>query len=296
MKVAAVVVTYNRKVLLAENIEALLAQSCSEILEIIIIDNASTDGTDYMMKKYNDNAQVKYVNTGANLGGAGGFQCGIRYAAEHGYDYVWVMDDDCIPTNTALEVFVNMDKQLNGDYGFLSSKVLWKDGTICRMNVQRKSIWENVSEWKKPLVPIVMASFVSLFIPVKQVRKFGLPIKEFFIWTDDWEYTRRISMQEKSYLVNESVVIHKAKNNFGASISDEQADRLERYNYLYRNDVYLYKREGFTGILYEILRLSLHIFKVLLRAKNMKLYRIGKIINATIKGLSFNPRIEYPNC
>ncbi len=296
MKVAAVVVTYNRKELLVENIEALLAQSCSEILDIIVVDNASSDGTATMMKKYDDNVQVKYVNTGANLGGAGGFQYGIRYVAEHGYDYVWIMDDDCIPTNTALEVLVNTDKQLNGNYGFLSSKVLWQDGTICKMNVQRKSIWKNVSEWNKTLVPIVMASFVSLFMPVKQVRKVGLPIKEFFIWTDDWEYTRRISMQKKSYLVNDSVVIHKSKNNFGASISDEQVDRLERYDYLYRNDVYLYKREGFAGVIYEILRLSFHIFKVLLQAKNMKLYRIRKIIMATIIGLSFNPRIEYPDC
>jgi len=28
------------------------------------------------------------------------------------------------------------------------------------------------------------------------VEKYGLPIKEFFIWTDDWEFTRRISRKE----------------------------------------------------------------------------------------------------
>lgn len=294
MKVAAVVVTYNRKDLLAENIEALLSQSRSEILDIVIIDNASTDGTGPMVGKYKNIECIKYVNTGTNLGGAGGFQYGIRYVAEHGYDYVWVMDDDCIPTDTALEVFINTDKQLNGDYGFLSSKVLWKDGKICKMNVQKKSLWKNVSEWNKALVPIVMASFVSLFIPIKHVREFGLPIKEFFIWTDDWEYTRRISLLKKSYLVNDSVVIHKSNNNFGASISVEDIDRLERYDYLYRNDVYLYKREGVSGFIYEVIRLSLHIAKVLFKAENMKLYRIKKIIKATLLGLSFNPKIEFP--
>lgn len=42
-------------------------------------------------------------------------------------------------------------------------------------------------------VPAVMASFVSLFLRTEAVRQFGLPIAEFFIWSDDWEYTRRIS-------------------------------------------------------------------------------------------------------
>ena len=44
-RTAAIVVTYNRKELLKENIEKLLAQSFKSRLDIIIIDNASTDGT-----------------------------------------------------------------------------------------------------------------------------------------------------------------------------------------------------------------------------------------------------------
>ena len=45
---------------------------------------------------------------------------------------------------------------------------------------------ENYSE-------IIMATFVSLFIKAETIRKVGLPIKDFFIWSDDLEYTRRIS-------------------------------------------------------------------------------------------------------
>ena len=50
-KIVAVVVTYNRKELLEENIKALLNQSY-ENLDILIIDNASTDGTEEVVKKY----------------------------------------------------------------------------------------------------------------------------------------------------------------------------------------------------------------------------------------------------
>lgn len=290
MRIAAVVVTYNRKELLEKNIRALLQQETEETLDIIVIDNASTDGTSELIGKYKDS--VHYVNTGNNLGGAGGFQYGIKYAAEYNYDYVWLMDDDCIPEITTLDAFLKVDKRLEGRYGFLSSKVLWKDKTICKMNIQRKNIWTNVNDWDNEIVKIQMASFVSLFLPMKIIREVGLPIKEFFIWTDDWEYTRRISKLYDCYLVNESIVIHYSINNNGASIHKEKKDRLDRYNYLYRNDVFLYKREGIEGVLYEIIRLILHMLRVLLLAKDNKMKRMMKIIIGTYRGLKFNPDIE----
>ncbi len=292
-KVAAVVVTYNRKAMLLENIESLLNQTVSNLLDIVIIDNASTDGTKESLEEYINNNKIIYKNTGANLGGAGGFQYGIRYAAENDYEFVWVMDDDCIPTNTALEVFLNTDKKLNDNYGYLSSKVLWKDNTICTMNVQRKTMYTNVKDFDSKLVNVCMASFVSLFIPIKVVKEVGLPIKEFFIWTDDWEYTRRISLKYTCYLVNQSIVIHKSASNIGANVSNDAVERLERYKYLYRNDVYLYRREGFSGLVYELLRLSLHTAKVIFLGKNDKFKRLKYIFEGTRNGFGFNPIIEY---
>ncbi len=245
-KIAAVVVTYNRKVLLRENITHLLKQTKAEMLDVLVIDNASTDGT----KAYIDDLlsdRVVYINTGANLGGAGGFQYGIRYAAEHDYDYIWVMDDDCMPTETALEQFLLYDEKLNGNYGFLSSKVLWKDGSICNMNIQKESISRKVSDFDTEIVSIISSTFVSMFFSVNIVKKVGLPIKEFFIWCDDLEYSRRISLQYPCYLINSSVVMHKTENNVGSNIALDDYARLNRYNYAYRNEVYFFRREAIKG-------------------------------------------------
>lgn len=291
-KTAAIVVTYNRKELLLQNIEALLKQTVRNQLEIVIIDNASTDGTFEAIKRYVDTGEIIYINTGSNLGGAGGFQYGIRYAAEHDYEFVWVMDDDCIPRENTLEKFYEADQILKGDYGFLSSKVLWKDLSICSMNIQRKTLTKNISKFDQKILPIVMASFVSLFIKISVVKKVGLPIKEFFIWTDDWEYTRRISRTYPCYVVTDSIVIHKSTSNIGANIYSDSYDRLSRYKYLYRNDVYLYRREGVRGAIYEVFRLSGHIVKVIFKAEDHKFERIKLIIKGTISGLDFNPNIE----
>ena len=137
MKIAAVVVTFNRKEYLVKNIEALLAQ-VNAPMDILIIDNASTDGTEETIRHYMDAGQILYENTGENLGGAGGFNFGIRRAYEAGYDAIWIMDDDTYPHPDALEKFLQADKDLNGMYGYLAGKVLWKDGSWCEMNPPKK--------------------------------------------------------------------------------------------------------------------------------------------------------------
>ena len=70
---------------------------------------------------------------------------------------------------------------------------------------------------------------------------YGLPIKEFFIWGDDVEYTRRIALREPSYLVEDSQVLHDTKNNVGSNIVYDD-ERIDRYRYAYRNEMYIARR------------------------------------------------------
>ena len=289
--IAAVVVTYNRKDLLLECIQAILGQE-GIVPDIIVVDNDSSDGTGEALKPFTQADQLLYFNTGSNLGGAGGFQYGIRKGTELGYEFLWVMDDDCIPSSTALSQLGATGAEL-GNYGFLSSKVLWRDGSICKMNVQRAELTRNVEDFSEKRISVVMASFVSLFIRTDVVRKLGLPIKEFFIWTDDWEFTRRISRNYPCYLITDSVVVHKSKANIFADVSSETMDRLDRFRYMYRNDVVLYRREGSKGFIYECGRLTLHCFRVLTGAKDHKRERLKVIFEGTKEGFRFYPEIEY---
>lgn len=291
MKIAAVIVTYNRKELLDQCIGHVLAQK-DAACDILVIDNHSTDGTKDRLQPYIDAGRIDYTDTGSNLGGAGGFSYGIRRAAEKGYDRIWIMDDDCMPEKDALAALLQADRDLNGDYGFLSSRVLWKDGSLCTMNLQRETLTKNLKGFEKRLQLVAMASFVSLFLKRETVMELGLPIKEFYIWTDDWEYTRRISRKYPCYAVADSTVVHLSKSNIGANIATASAERLNRFDYLYRNDVFLYRREGLRGLAYEALRLSGHSLRVLLRAEDHRKERLQKIILGTLKGFSFHPTIE----
>lgn len=62
------------------------------------------------------------------------------------------MDDDTIPTETALESLVKKKDILNEKFSFLSSLCEWKDGKICEMNRQdiSKKILDNIQSVERP--------------------------------------------------------------------------------------------------------------------------------------------------
>lgn len=290
-RIAAIVVTYNRQSYLLRCIEALQQQNCAD-MDILIVDNASTDGTGDALAPLAADGTIRYYNTGANLGGAGGFNYGMRVAVEAGYDYLWIMDDDCIPDKGALDALLEADAALDGHYGFLSSIAYWKDGSPCNMNIQKTGLREKIEDYSSPTVPIIMATFVSCFFPAERVIAHGLPIKEFFIWSDDLEYTRRLSRMYPCYAVNGSRVLHDMQSNAKVNIATDSADRLGRYRYLYRNEVVVYRREGLRGWLYLITRVAFHIAKVLLKSPD-KRAKIKVILSSFFAGFSFRPPIEY---
>lgn len=295
--VAAVVVTYNRCELLMQCIAHLAAQrtdpSLAHALDILVIDNASTDGTRQALDPLIESGDIRYLNTGSNLGGAGGFNRGIRAAVEGGYDFLWIMDDDCLPQDGSLQALLFADSQLGDSYGFLSSVVRWTDGSICRMNVQRHPLTRNISDFTPELQRCTLASFVSLFVPARVVRQLGLPISEFFIWTDDWEFTRRISREYPCYVVGKSIVTHASANNGAGTIATDTPDRLNRYRYIYRNDIVLYRREGWRGMAFVIARDMYHMAQVAVHPSKDTLRKLGIILKGNIDGLRFHPRIEY---
>lgn len=284
-KVVAVVVTYNRKELLAECIAALMEQSLS--VDIIVIDNASTDGTADMVKKIT--GPVQYYNMQSNLGGAGGFNYGIKKAFEAGYEYIWMMDDDTIPSADALGELLKAAERLK-DWGYLVSRAQWTDGKECVMN--RPGIICGMEADKYPQTE--WATFVSILLNRETIMQVGLPVKDFFVWGDDREYTKRITRCRRAYYVPDSIVIHKMKNNVGSDISVDGHERIERYFYAFRNEYYIACHEN------NRLRAKLKYYRyvlgsikaVILHAPDYRLKRIHIILKGMCEGFSFRPQVE----
>ena len=304
--IVAVVVTYNRKDLLLQCIEHLKNQCIErgydtgkpcewhDQFDILVVDNASTDGTEEALADLVNQNDIIYMNTGANLGGAGGFNFGMRLAVEKGYRYCWVMDDDCLAEPAALQALIDADYGFEGDYGYLSSVVRWVDGSPCAMNIQRHPLTHNIDDFTCDFQPCTLASFVSLFLPTAVIAEVGLPIADFFVWSDDWEFTRRISRRYDCFVVGKSVVTHASKTNNPGTIVDDVPERLDRYRLIYRNDIVMYREEGALGWAFVCSRGLSHIAKVLLRSPELRLKKIGIILSSNMAGLRYRPAIEYP--
>ena len=296
-KIAAVIVTYNRKELLVKSIASVLRQTKGNP-DVLVIDNASTDMTQDTVKElYENDSRVKYYNTGSNLGGAGGFSYGINYAVNLGYEYIWIMDDDTYPDECALENLLGVAEKLDGEFGFLSSYVKWTDGSSCVMNIptlcSKKWRCDIPFHFENRIIPLESTSFVSMFFSSNVVREVGLPIKEFFIWADDVEYSERISSRYASYFVYDSQVVHAIKSNIGTSIVDEEDEqRLTRYRYLYRNKHYIAKRKSKRARLFLLFEVKNTVRDIMKSTSSKKWQKVKIVVASYLSGAFFNPQID----
>lgn len=239
-RVAAVVVTWNRRDLLAEALQALRDQSRPPDA-VVVLDNASTDGTAAMVATRFPEADL--VRLPRNLGGAGGFAAGIDQAlAAHQPDLVWLLDDDTVPAPAALAALMTASERYSGPRPtVLASSVHWTDGRPHPMNTPRRKPGARPDEIRRAAqvnaVPIRSASFVSIAIEAAAVRERGLPIADYFLWNDDFEYTTRLLRGRVGLLCHDSVVVHKT-----ATFGSTDADPGERFFYEVRNKVWAFTR------------------------------------------------------
>lgn len=290
--VTAVVVTYNRLELLKECLQS-LEQQTRKVNRILVVNNNSTDGTtEYLNKVKNDNIVV--CNLNQNVGGAAGFSFGVEKSFKLGTDYVWIMDDDTIPDESALDVLIKKATELNNNFGFLCSNVRWKDGEATNIpSVGSK--WSSKS--RSQLIQVETATFVSILVPRKVIAAVGIPTAKLFIWGDDTEYTTRISTKYNCYFAINSTVLHKSKTNLSDTniINDEDKNRLPRYFYMYRNLMYIARKyHGSNKVLRTMLSALIYGLKALLFAKNFRWKRFAIVLKGIFNGLIFNPEIIYP--
>ncbi|MCO4623355.1 Galactofuranosyltransferase GlfT1 [Streptococcus infantarius subsp. infantarius] len=243
--VAAVVVTYNRKELLIECIEALRSQSIP-LKKIIVFNNASTDGTEKLFSgdgAFSGIETIDFVTSPSNLGGAGGFEKAFEIAQKGNYSNIWIMDDDTIPEKYALEELLKAaDEVQETGYSFLASNIFGPEYEPMNVpEIEDAPTSNGYSHWYKYLdkgiVAIKEATFVSLLINCDAISKVGLPLGDYFIWGDDTEYTRRlVKLYGIAYFVGKSKVLHKRFNSQSISIDNEQnPNRIKMYKNYFRN-------------------------------------------------------------
>jgi len=252
--VAAVIVTYNRLGKLKKVMEALDALS-SPLAQIFVVDNASTDGTsDYLDELARESTTIVHVRLSENIGGAGGFFEGAKAAYAGGYDYIWFSDDDAYPEPDAIEqlraAIVDFEQHSSHKPSFACSAVKWIDGDLCEMNTPTPVWdWPRFYSAQTPYFLVSACSFVSVLVPRRMFEIHGFPIKDYFIWYDDAEFTQRIAKSYPGIYVPESRVIHDVPENKGVNYALITDGTIWKFEYGARNEASFRRREqGWAGV------------------------------------------------
>jgi rhamnopyranosyl-N-acetylglucosaminyl-diphospho-decaprenol beta-1,3/1,4-galactofuranosyltransferase len=186
-KVIAVVVTYNRRALLSECIEALRKQS-RPLDAILIVNNGSTDGTEKWLSQQTD---LIFINQ-QNVGSSGGFSTGINRAYELNYDWIWCMDDDGYPKEDALENLLAAD---DGCLKLLNCAVIDKEDK--KSFVWKTQQYKTLDEVDCKIIEGIGHPFNGTMLHRRIIERAGVPKPKYFLWGDETEYYYRIVKQNE---------------------------------------------------------------------------------------------------
>jgi len=194
------VVTFNRLALLQRLLERLDAIGALD--EVLVIDNASTDGTSAWLAGLDDRdpgdehreTPVLSRTLATNSGGAGGFHDGLAWAMERGADLVWLMDDDGLPDPGCLDLLLQQEGLDfwgplvvdEADPGRLVFPIRLPGGTRvvhALADVERAADDGRIDD--------IVIPFNGVLVTRDLVERIGLPRAEYFIWGDDHEYRLR---------------------------------------------------------------------------------------------------------
>ena len=276
----AVIVTYNRKELLSQNIEMLLKQTMT-VDSIIIVDNCSSDGTYEYLKNCGWTTEpFLYLKTETNIGGAGGFYTGVKAAYEAGADWIVLMDDDGrMADEHTMEILYRAARKLydeNRGERKLFVNALVQKGELLSFKIDHMyTVVEAMMAAKNGLIEGAANPFNGTLISRELVSDIGYPKKEFFIKGDEVDY-KQGALDAGAYVgtVTEAKYIHPRpetveKTVLGVKVPFFVEAPWKEY-YAARNFTYMYKlQEWYKGILFELIFVKL-LAVISLKCKKME--------------------------
>ncbi|WP_207424003.1 glycosyltransferase [Desertivirga brevis] len=298
MKIAAVVVTYNRLSSLIKIIGAIRDQS-RKADYIIVVNNGSIDGTEEWLREQTDLIIVHQNNQGSG----GGQRTGILKGIELKVDFTWCMDDDGLPSYNCLEKLIESGKLTERNVlgsivydidkrDLLAFETYYVDNNSTMHYLTTKSEVEAL-RLSTSSIPNIAAFFNSVIFPTSLLKEVGSPIAELFIWGDENEYFARILKKGfKIETIIDSVFFHPkdrmplARGWWGTAFFGQ--DDWKSYCF-FRNKCYIMKRYNHYGLLkFLVSNLLYRIF-----VKNSEL-SLGHFFKSSLHGLSNNLSQKIP--
>ena len=291
--VCAVIPTFNCKQPLEKCLQVVRRQT-RPVAEIIVVDNASTDGTREMTQE-KFAGSLTYVQLSENLGGAGGFDKGMRLAYEHGHEWIWCLDSDALPSETTLEELLWAERY--SEMPIVAKTCVFRDPAtkqLYSMGVLRRfSPWREASfarpVWEGKTVSVEIATLCCLLVRADAARQAGFIKAGLFIYFDDAFFSKELKAQGEIIQVGTVVVAHpKAGGRYTLRWgSGRFAVRDYWKTYYFTRNFILFEKYYYNlwGALARSAYFCLRKLGGILLLDDHKLYRMGMLTRAACDGL-----------
>jgi GT2 family glycosyltransferase len=265
-----VVVSYNSAREITELLDSLPGAAMGLSLRVIVVDNGSTDGTVELVRGY---PWVSCVETGANLGYAGGINVGRKLAAD--YSALLVLNSDVVLEGGAIrEMFAALE---DPDVGIVAPKILEPDGrcspslrrepTLVRAiadallghRLARRPAWLSEMVWDKRAYgyrhPIDWATGAALMVSVACDHAVGCWDEQFFLYSEEVDYAARARAAGFRVEFVPAARVRHSGGGSGASGTLSALLAVNRIRYMEKNG---HRARAYRGvvIVHELLRAS----------------------------------------
>lgn len=308
-RVVAVTVTYNDIAYLKKSLQALRTQTVP-LARIVVVDNNSSAENKALLAAEQDSL-VDVLWLDENLGGAGGFEHGMRYAHEkYDPDWYWLMDADAYPRSDCLERLL-AHRTEDDNIGILAPLIFGVDlqeyqlyhiKNVSKLLYRDLLLYSSVEEIPDCMSRFETDAFVGPLIARRAVERLGYADGDLFIYGDDHEYTYRVTRDFDMLLVRDAVINHRDQPMNGT----QKPENWWKEYYAFRNRALFIKKYSknqfyqWAGVAMLHLRLCKQLLKTATSSYNpkMKQYRcrlLGRAIRdglAGKKGKTLDPAAE----
>jgi len=194
MDVSIIIVNYNTRKITADCIDSVFAKTEGVDFEVILVDNASTDGS---KDQFESDCRITYIYNKENVGF--GRANNIGYEKSKG-KYIFLLNSDTLLLNNAILLFYNKLEGMPENVSCLGTILRDKDGHPChsygeflewRLLLPWHKIKEETINIPKNGLDVMYVLGADMFLRRSVIEKYGFFDPVFFMYHEENDLQRR---------------------------------------------------------------------------------------------------------
>ncbi len=284
MDVSVIIVNYNTCQMTSECIDSIFEKTSGIKFEVILVDNASTDGSKEHFEK---DGRIKYIYSSENLGFGKANNLGYEYSCGR---YIFLLNSDTFLINNAIKILSDFldshgnvaiaggqlyNKDMNRVHSFryiypsiLSELDMFLHFTIYRLIEKCKNREINKNGFTK----VAYITGADMILRKEDIEKYGFFDPDFFMYFEETELSYRYKRKKLySYFYPQAKIVHLENISF-------KGNRVRSEIFLQSRKLYFKKTHSkIYQSLVDILYMMTCVSRMLLYAFNTTKFNIWRI-------------------